>query len=42
MELSIGSNRILNTTGVLTVQGKEQISLEIGDEDGQVIKYRDL
>jgi hypothetical protein len=33
MELNIGSNIIRNTTGVLNVQGKEQIFLEIGNDD---------
>jgi len=33
MELNIGSNIIRNTTGVLKVQGKDQIFLEIGDDD---------
>ena len=32
MELDIGSNVITNTTGILTVQGKKQISLEVGDD----------
>jgi len=33
MELNIGSNIIRNTIGVLNVQGKEQIFLEIGEDD---------
>ena len=37
MELIIGSNTIRNTSGVLEVQGKDQISLEIGKESGQLL-----
>ena len=33
MELNIGSNIIRNTSGILSVQGKEQIYLEIGQDD---------
>ena len=41
MELDIGSNIIRNTNGVLNVQGKEQIFLEIGD-DGQLLLTMDI
>ena len=41
MELNIGSNIIRNTSGVLNVSGKEQISLEIGKDD-QVLLTMDL
>jgi len=41
MELDIGSNIIRNTSGVLKVQGKEQIFLEQGD-DGQVLLTMDI
>jgi len=37
MELNIGSNIIRNTSGVLNVQGKEQIGLEIGKIDKQLL-----
>lgn len=41
MELNIGSNIINNTSGVLRVQGKEQVFLEIG-EDGQLLLTMDI
>lgn len=41
MELNIGSNIINNTSGVLTVQGKEQVFLEIG-EDGKLLLTMDV
>ena len=41
MELDIGSNIIRNTSGVLNVQGKEQIFLELGD-DGQLLLTMDI
>ena len=41
MELDIGSNIIRNTSGVLNVQDKEQIFLEIGD-DGQLLLTMDI
>lgn len=41
MELNIGSNIIRNTSGVLNVSGKEQISLEIGKDD-QLLLTMDL
>ena len=41
MELDIGSNIIRNTSGVLDVQGKEQIFLELGD-DGQLLLTMDI
>jgi hypothetical protein len=37
MELYIGSNIISNTTGVLTVHGREQITLELDRESGQIL-----
>ena len=42
MELNIGSNIIRNTTGVLNVQGKDQISLEVSDSDQQVLLTLDI
>lgn len=42
MELNIGSNIIRNTNGVLTVQGKEQIFLEIGERDDQLLLTMDI
>lgn len=42
MELNIGSNIIRNTSGVLNVQGKEQISLEIGERDNQLLLTMDI
>jgi len=41
MEIDIGSNIIRNTSGVLNVQGKEQIFLELGD-DGQLLLTMDI
>lgn len=41
MELDIGSNIMRNTSGVLNVQGKKQIFLEIGD-DGQLLLAMDI
>jgi hypothetical protein len=41
VELNIGSNIIRNTSGVLNVSGKEQISLEIGKDD-QLLLTMDL
>jgi len=41
MELNIGSNIIRNTSGVLRVQGKDQVFLEIG-EDGQLLLTMDI
>jgi hypothetical protein len=37
MELNIGSNILRNTSGVLNVQGKDQIYLEIGKVDKQLL-----
>ena len=42
MELNIGSNIIRNTSGILSVQGKEQVSLEIGERDGQLLLNMDI
>lgn len=42
MELNIGSNIIRNTSGVLNVQGKEQIALEVGESDQQVLLTMDI
>jgi hypothetical protein len=41
MELVIGSNRILNTSGVLNVAGSEQVFLETS-EDGQLLLTMDI
>ena len=42
MELNIGSNIIRNTSSVLNVQGEEQISLEIGERDDQLLLTMDI
>jgi len=42
MELVIGSNILKNTSGVLKVQGKEQIYLEIGATDKQLLLTMDI
>ncbi|OGW75298.1 MAG: hypothetical protein A3J72_01890 [Nitrospirae bacterium RIFCSPHIGHO2_02_FULL_40_19] len=42
MELNIGSNIIRNTSGVLSVEEKEQISLEIGERDDQLLLTMDI
>ena len=41
MELDVGTNIIRDTSGVLKVQGKEQISLEFR-EDGQLLLTMDI
>jgi len=41
MEINIGSNIIRNTNGVLNVEGKDQISLEVR-EDGQLLVTMDI
>jgi hypothetical protein len=41
MELNIGSNIIKNTSGVLNVEGKDQIFLEFRD-DGQLLLTMDI
>ena len=41
-EVNIGSNVFINTTGVLAVQGKDQISLEWGDENDQLLLTMDV
>jgi hypothetical protein len=42
MKLNIGSNIFLNTSGILNVQGKEQIFLEIGARDSQLLLTMDI
>lgn len=42
MELNIGSNLIRNTSGVLNVEGHEQIYLEIGERDRQLLLTMDI
>ncbi len=42
MDLRIGSNVFRNTNGVLIVQGKEQIVLEVSAEDDQLLLTMDL
>jgi len=42
VELIIGSNVIRNTSGVLTVQGKDQIFLEIDPESNQLLLTMDV
>jgi len=42
MELNLGSNIIRNTSGILSVQGKEQIFLEIGQRDDQLLLTMDI
>ena len=42
MELKIGSNIIRNSTGVLNVQGKEQISIGFGRESTQLLLTMDI
>jgi len=42
MELTLGSNSIRNTNGVLKVQGKEQIVLELRAGDNQLLVTMDL
>lgn len=37
MEIDIGSNKFLNTNSILEICGKKQISLEIGENDFQVL-----
>ena len=41
-ELNIGSNIIVNSSGVLAVQGKDQIHLEWGDGSGQLLLTMDV
>lgn len=40
-ELIIGSNRLVNASGVIVVQGREQVSLELGSDD-QLLLTMDL
>jgi hypothetical protein len=42
MELNIGSNIIRNTSGVLRVENREQITLEIGERDHQLLLTMDI
>ena len=42
MELNIGSNIVRNTNGILMIEGKEQIHLEIGEKDHQLWLTMDL
>jgi len=42
MELHIGSNVIRNTSGMLSVQGQNQISIEIGERDNQILLTMDI
>lgn len=42
MELIIGSNIIRNSTGVLNVEGKEQISIGFGRESTQLLLTMDV
>lgn len=42
MEINIGSNIIRNTSGVLSVGGKNQIFLEIGERNQQLLVSMDI
>jgi hypothetical protein len=42
MEVIIGSNTFKNTNAILKVQGKDQISLEVGKESGQLLLSMDV
>ena len=42
MNLSMGSNVLRNTNGVFTVKGNNQIVLEIGETDGELLLTMDL
>ena len=42
MELNIGSNIISNSSGILEVEGKEQISIGVGKIDGQALLNADI
>ena len=42
MELNIGSNVFRDTNGILFVDGREQISLEIGDINGKLLLNMDI
>jgi hypothetical protein len=42
MELNVGSNIVRNTNGILMIEGKEQIRLEIGEKDHQLWLTMDL
>lgn len=40
-ELNIGSNRVVNASGVIRVMGQDQVKLEL-DDDGQLLLTMDL
>lgn len=42
MEPNLGSNIMRNTNGILKVGGKEQIHLELGEEDNQLLLTMDI
>jgi hypothetical protein len=42
MELNIGSNIFQNTNGILNISGKNQIFLEIGEEDQRLLVSMDV
>ncbi len=42
MDLVLGSNSFRNTNGVLTIHGKEQIVLEIGPDNDQLLLTMDV
>ena len=42
MQLTIGSNRLLNTDGIISVRGKPQISLEWGPFDAELLLTMEL
>ena len=42
MDLKLGSNTFRNTSGVLTLQGKEQVVLELKPETFQLLLTMDL
>lgn len=42
MDLKLGSNTFRNTSGILTLQGKEQIVLELKPETSQLLLTMDL
>jgi len=42
MDLKIGSNAFRNTNGVLVIQGKEQVVLELRAENRQLLLTMDL
>lgn len=42
MELNVGSNIVRNTNGILNIEGKDQIHLEIGEKDNQLWLTMDI